>query len=137
MKANLTMSLLPLTAFLVRAQSSNDIPLQVTVDNFVRAETDVYFATPVKQAGGLAKFFHYREPMSIDHQTVVRANRDTLYSSSVVDLDAGLVTVTLPESGKRFRSMLVINQDHYIVGDVIYDGGSYTYDRQKVGTRYV
>lgn len=109
----------------------------VTVDNFIRAESDVYFATPVKQAGGLAKFFHYREPMSIDNQTVVRANRDTLYSAAVVDLDAGPVTITLPDAGKRFRSMLVINEDHYIVGNVVYDAGRHTYDRQKVGTRYV
>ncbi len=109
----------------------------VTVDNFKRAETDVYFATPIKQAGGPGKFFHYREPMSIDDQTVVRANRDTLYSAAVVDLDAGPVTVTLPDSGERFRSMLIINQDHYIVGDVIYDAGSYVYDRQKAGTRYM
>jgi hypothetical protein len=26
---------------------------------------------------------------------------------------------------------------HYVVGDVEYDAGDYTYDREKVGTRYV
>jgi hypothetical protein len=118
-----------------QAPAAGSVP--VTADNFVRAETDVYFATPIKQAGGLAKFFHYREPMSVDKQTVIRANRDTLYSAAVVDLDAGPVTVTLPDPGKRFRSMLVINEDHYVVGDVIYSAGRYVYDREKVGTRYV
>lgn len=117
------------------ALAQNAVP--VTVDNFIRAETDLYFATPVKQAGGTARFIHYREPMSIDNQTVVRANRDTLYSAAVIDLDAGPVTISLPDAGARFRSMFVINEDHYIVGDVEYRAGDYTYDRQKAGTRYV
>ncbi len=111
--------------------------IPVTVDNFTRAETDLYFDTGVKQAGGTGKFFHYREPMTIDKQTVVRANRDTLYSSAVLDLDAGPATISLPDAGSRFMSMFVINEDHYIVGDVEYRAGDYTYDRQKAGTRYV
>jgi hypothetical protein len=75
--------------------------------------------------------------MLIDKQTVIRANRDTLYSTVVVDLDAGPATITLPDAGKRFRSMQVINEDHYVVGPVEYRAGSYTFDRSKVGTRYV
>ena len=39
--------------------------------------------------GGAGKFHHIREVVPIDHQTVIRANRDTLYSSGVFDLDAG------------------------------------------------
>jgi len=31
----------------------------------------------------------------------------------------------------------VINEDHYVVGDVEYRPGSYSYDKEKVGTRYV
>jgi hypothetical protein len=38
-------------------------------------------------------------------------NRDTLYSLSVFDLDAGPVTVTLPNAGQRFISMQVIDED--------------------------
>ena len=38
---------------------------------------------------------------------MIRLNRDTLYSSAVFDLDAGPVTITLPDAGKRFMSMLV------------------------------
>jgi hypothetical protein len=75
--------------------------------------------------------------MPIDRQSVIRANRDTLYSPAVFDLDAGPVTITLPDSGKRFRSMQVINEDNYVVGNVEYRPGSYTFDRKKVGTRYV
>jgi len=108
----------------------------VTVDNFNRAESDLYFGGILKEAGTLGKFHHSREPASIDHQTVIRLNRDTLYSSAVFDLDAGPVTVTLPDAGERFMSMQVISEDHY-VPEVNYGAGSYALDKDKVGTRYV
>ncbi len=109
----------------------------VTVDNFVRAESDMYLAGLVKDTGGqLAKFNHRREVADIDHQTVIRLNRDTLYSSAVFDLDAGPVTVTLPDAGDRFRSMQVISEDHYVPA-VFYDSGPHTLSREMVGTRYV
>lgn len=109
----------------------------VNVDNFARAESDFYFGNAIKDAGGIGRFGHHREMMPIDKQLVVRPNRDTLYSQGVFDLDAGPVTVTLPDAGKRFRSMQVINEDHYVVGKVEYRSGNYTYDRKQVGTRYV
>jgi hypothetical protein len=84
----------------------------VTVDNFARAESDLYFSGLVNDSGGIGKFSHRREPANIDHQTVIRLNRDTLYSSALFDLDAGPVTVTLPDAGQRFMSMQVINEDH-------------------------
>ena len=110
---------------------------QVTVDNFQRAESDLYFGNAVKDAGGPGKFHHRREPMEISHQVVIRANRDTLYSSAVFDLDVGPVSVTLPDSGERFMSLIAINEDHYVVGDVRYGAGTYTYDKEKAGTRYM
>jgi hypothetical protein len=80
-------------------------------------------------------FHHDREFMAMDRQTVIRSNRDTLYSSVVVDLDAGPVTVTLPDPGDRFMSLLVINQDHYAV-DTLYAPVSVTYEKEQIGTRY-
>jgi hypothetical protein len=107
----------------------------VTAENFARAETDLYFGGVVKD-GGLGKFHHFREPTPLDHQTVVRMNRDTLYSSLLLDLDAGPATITLPDAQGRFRSMQVINEDQYTIA-VNYQAGAYTLDREKVGTRYV
>jgi hypothetical protein len=112
-----------------------DSAIQVTPDNFNRAETDSYFSGSVKQ-GGLGKFQHFREPTPLDRQNVIRMNRDTLYSLSVFDLDAGPVTVALPDAGRRFMSMQVIDEDHY-TPEVIYDAGSHTFTRANVGTRYV
>jgi hypothetical protein len=43
----------------------------------------------------------------------------------------------MPEAGKRFMSLEAFNEDHYVVGNVQYGVGQYTFDRQKVGTRYM
>ena len=52
---------------------------RVTVDNYNRAQTDVYFAGVVKN-GGSGKFRHGRELASPAQQGIPRTNRDTLYS---------------------------------------------------------
>lgn len=107
----------------------------VSPDNFVRAESDLYFGNIVKD-GGFGKFFYTRELTPIDHQLVIRANRDTLYSAAVFDLDAGPVTISLPDSGNRFLSLQVIDEDHY-THDVAYGAGEYTLTWDQIGTRYV
>jgi hypothetical protein len=109
-------------------------PARVTVDNFIRAETDTYFARFVKD-GGFGKLVHERDLAPIDRQTVIRMNRDTLYSFGVFDLDAGPLTVTLPDAGRRFMSVLVIDQDHY-APEVVYKAGAHTFTKDKIGTRY-
>jgi hypothetical protein len=107
----------------------------VTADNFARAESDLYFGAVVKR-DGFGKFEFNRAPTPIDKQTVIRMNRDTIYGGAVFDLGAGPVTVTLPDSGKRFMSMQVINEDHYSQF-VAYKPGAYTFSEKEIGTRYV
>jgi len=115
------------------AVAQNAVP--VTVDNFKRAETDHYLAVNVKDAGGLGKLHHSREPADIDKQTVIRMNRDTLYSFVAFDLAAGPATITMPDAGKRFMSMMVVNQDHYVQA-VYYDHKPHTLTQKDMGTRY-
>ena len=79
------------------APAGNAVP--VTVDNFIRAETDMYF-TKFANRGGFGKFNHSRD-LPLGEDTGVRPNRDTLYSLSVFDLDAGPVTISLPDAGER------------------------------------
>ena len=107
----------------------------VTWDTFVRAESDKYFKIYVDQ-GGFGKFFHIRKPTPIDQQKVIRMNRDTMYSFGVFDLTTA-VTITKPDTGGRFQSMMVINQDEYVPIPVAYKPGEYTLTQDKVGTRYV
>jgi hypothetical protein len=118
-----------------QAQSRARNAVPVTPDNFIRAESDLYFGNIVKD-GGFGKFTHNRELTPIDKQLVVRSNCDTLNSGAVFDLDAGPVTITLANPGKHFMSMQVIDEDMY-TPQVIYDAGSYTFTREQIGTRYV
>ena len=103
--------------------------VSVTVDNFIRAESDKALAGTVK-LGGFGKFHHSREVSPLDQQIVARQNRDTLYSLAVPDFDAGPVTVTLPDPGGRFMSMIVIDEDHYVV-DLAYRPDTYTFAKTR------
>jgi hypothetical protein len=107
----------------------------VTPDNFIRAESNVYMAAQLKD-GAFGKFKHTREVAPVDRQLIVRLNRDTIYSSGVFDLDAGPVTITMPDPGARFLSALVINEDH-LNPAVYYGAGTHNLTKQDVGTRYV
>lgn len=107
----------------------------VSADNFARAESDLYFGNMVNE-GGFGTFNHLRELTPVDRQLVVRSNRDTLYSAGVFDLDAGPVTITIPDAGGRFMSMQVITEDHYVPA-VYYGPGQHTLTRADIGTRYV
>lgn len=119
----------------VLAETTARGAIPVTVDNFPRAESDFYMSGMLKEAP-IGKLNHRREPARIDHQTVIRLNRDTLYSSGVFDLDAGPVTITLPNAGKRYMALQVISEDHYVPA-VYYDTQPHTLTRESVGTRYV
>ena len=106
---------------------------KVTVDTFVRAETDTMMARYVAQ-GGFGKFLHIRGMTPVDKQNVIRMNRDTLYSAGVFDLTTP-VTIVKPDHGKRYQSMQVINQDHSTLM-VEQAAGTFTLTQEKVGTRY-
>ena len=106
----------------------------VTLDTIVRAETDTAMRSIVDTFGAFGKFIHLRGPTPIDNQTIIRMNRDTLYSAAVVDLSKP-ATVILPETGGRYMSMNVVNQDHYIYA--VTKPGRYTLTKEDVGTRFV
>lgn len=107
----------------------------VNVRNFVRAESDMQMKGYAAKAGGVGKFLHMRQPYSVENQTTIRGNRDTLYSMGVFDLNSPL-TIVKPDSPDRFQSLLVIDQDHF--NPVLkHGGGEVTLTREGVGTRYV
>jgi hypothetical protein len=130
----LTFVALALICTTAYAQTSGSKPVVVTPDNFIRAETDMYFAIFAKR-GGFGKFNHSRD-LPLGEDTGVRPNRDTLYSLAVFDLDAGPVTIALPDAGKGFMTMMIVDQDHY-ARMVTYGKGTHTLDRKTIGTRYV
>ncbi|WP_062303725.1 DUF1214 domain-containing protein [Demequina subtropica] len=108
--------------------------IRVYVDTFVRAETDRMFSDIQRGAGGLGVLMHHRAPTPIDQQTVIRMNRDTLYSFGVVDL-ARPVTLTLPDAGGRYLSAMIVSNDHHIPV-ILHDAGAHVLEQATVGTRY-
>lgn len=120
----------------MKTQTAATDPILVTEDNFRQAESDKYFAQTIKGAGGIGKFYHLHNVDPVENQPYIRANRDTLLSAALFDLGAGPVTITLPETGGRFMSLTVINEEHYTI-ETVYPPGSFTYDKGKTGTRYM
>ncbi len=112
-----------------------DAPIKVNVDNFVRAETDMQIGRFLKLTGGVNKLFHIRKPTPLDAQSVIRMNRDTLYSVALVDISKD-ATVTLPDVGKRYLSVHVVNQDGY-TNKVFHGGGAHTLTTKEFDTPYV
>lgn len=111
------------------------IPVKVSVDNFVRAETARMMTNLMAAGGGVNRFHHVRTPTPLDQQTVVRMNRDTLYSFAVVDLADGAIA-TLPDAGARYLSMAVVNSDHF-TNRVLHAPGEHRLELAEHGTRYV
>jgi len=111
-------------------------PVVVNADNFVRAETAAQFDRSLKMTGGaLNEFFHFRKPAPIDQQNVIRMNRDTLYSGAIVDISKG-ARVTMPDTGGRYMSIMVVNEDHYI-NKVLHEPGVHELTVKEYGTPYV
>lgn len=107
----------------------------VNAGNFIRAESDVYMASIAAENGGLGILVHDREFVALDAQTIIRMNRDTLYSKAVFDLAAGPVTITMPATDDgRYVAMEVISQDHF--APLILREGTHTVTQEDVGTRY-
>src|SRR5690349_13824746 len=109
--------------------------VKVNVDNFARAETDRMFVAIQAQAGGVNQWRHTRTPTPVDQQTVIRMNRDTLYSTAIVDISEG-GTVTVPDAGDRYLSVMIVNQDHHI-NEVVHEPGSHQLTMVKYDTQYV
>ena len=66
----------------------------VNVLNYVRAETDMQFKAYAAKAGGVGKLSNSREVYSIENQTTIRGNRDTLYSFGVYDLTSPVTIIS-------------------------------------------
>ncbi|MGB5660728.1 MAG: DUF1214 domain-containing protein [Thermoanaerobaculia bacterium] len=122
-----------ISIFVLVPAHAADAP-KVTAFNYVRAETDVQMKGYIESYNSFGKFDHFRQPYDVDNQVTVSGNRDTLYSVGVFDLRSP-VTVTLPETGGRYQSLMIVSQDHSIWS--FYGPRTGTLTEEKVGTRYV
>jgi len=126
---------IPFEASAASADLGVFVATTVTKDNFVRAETNRMLVGLQAQAGGVNRWKHHREPASLDEQTVIRMNRDTLYGLAVVNISDG-ATVTVPDARGRYLTVMVVNQDHYI-NRVFTEPGEYPLTVEEFDTPYV
>ena len=87
-------------------------PTIVTQDNFPQAYTNMRLGAVLQKTGGVNKFFEMPVPSSIPaEQFVVRMNRDTPYSVSVIDMSSGNVYVTIPKTD-QYVTIQVVDENH-------------------------
>ena len=93
-------------------QKMKTAPTIVTQDNFPQAFTNMRLGAMVQKTGGVNKFFAMPVPSSIpEEQFVVRMNRDTPYSVSVIDMSSGNVYVTVPETD-QYVTIQIVDENH-------------------------
>jgi len=124
-----------LTFVLCTAGAQDEAPVAVNVDNFARAETAAQFDRALQITGGINEWAHFRQPVQLDQQPVIRMNRDTLYSGAVIDISKG-ASFTIPDADGRYMSVMVVNEDHYI-NRVFHDPGTYELTMDEFDTPYV
>ena len=97
---------------------------EVTESYYPWAETARQMINAQAVAGGVNRFVHKPRLTPTDDQPVVRMNRDSYYSSVVVDVSKG-ATITLPAVPEgKYLSMQPITEDHR-TQPMSYGGGTY------------
>ena len=137
LKLQRTLTALLITGILIFALApahAADAP-EVTAFNYVRAESDLQMKLYIDRDDCFGKFVHSRKPYDVNNQPTIRGQRDTLYSQGVFDLRSSPLTITLPETGGRYQSLMVVSQDHSIWS--FYGPRTGVLTEEKVGTRYV
>src|SRR5260370_30309661 len=86
---------LVMASSVVSAQTPTSQAELVTVENYNRAQTDVYFAGVVKN-GGFRKFPHNPQLAPSAPPGISRPNRDPVFSFAIAVPDPGPATITLP-----------------------------------------
>jgi hypothetical protein len=97
------------------------MPIGVNVDNYARAEVAFQIDRFLASGVGVNNWTHIRNPTPVDQQSVIRMNRDTLYSVAVADISRG-ATVTVPATDGRYLTVMIMNADGY-VNRVVHEPG--------------
>jgi len=118
--ARVLISVFVLFILCISTLTQGETSILVNADNYARAETAFQFEAMLKRGGGINKLAHVRKPIPLDRQRNMQMNRDTIYSSAVVDISSG-ARVLFPDAGDRYLSIAIINEDNYTTG--IYHGG--------------
>jgi len=121
-----------ITLALHTATLATDSP-KVSINNYVRAETDLHMRTYIAKFDCFGKFFHVREAYDVTSTATIRPNLDTLYSWGVFNLTSPL-TIGLPDPEGRYQSLMIVSQDHSIWAE--YGPKEVVLSEENVGTQY-
>ena len=100
---------LPQRGELTEFQKSISGDIKVTKDNFLAAEADRYLAEQ-QELAPVNQWEHKFKLLTYKTQSVVRQNRDTLYSKSIVDVSKG-ATFSL-EKSNQYQTLHVVDSNH-------------------------
>jgi hypothetical protein len=121
--------------FNVSTVAAEEASILVNADNYAQAEAAFQFDGMSKRGGGINKLAHARQPIPIDKQRNMQMNRDTIYSAAVVDISKG-ANVSFPNSGGRYMSIAIVNEDNYTTA-VYHDGEPIDLTIEEHGTAFV
>ena len=117
----------------------SDAVVPVTKANYAAAETQTVFAKYIANvakascSGGMGVLLNDSKAADPKDRTVIRINFDTLYSWLILDLNDP-ATITLPETGGRYQSAMVADDQGYVF--VYKNPGAYELTKENVGSRY-
>ena len=100
---------LPQRGELTEFQKTLDGDILVTEDNFLAAEADRYLAEQ-QELAPVNQWEHKFKLLTYKTQSVVRQNRDTLYSKAIVDVSKG-ATFSV-EKSDQYQTLHVIDSNH-------------------------
>jgi len=94
-----------------QATNEKSSPIIVTQENFPTAYSNLRMGAIVERVGGVNKVIEMPTPSSNpEEQLVVRMNRDTYYSSAVIDVSEDAF-ITIPET-ERYISLQIVDENH-------------------------
>lgn len=112
----------------------------VTEENYDRAENQGVVESYIKKIAeatktdGIGVFWHVRKGADPKDKTIPRINFDTIYSWAVIDLTEEL-TLTMPETGGRYQSAWIVDEEHYNPM-AFNEPGEHKLNIENVGSRY-
>ncbi|MGI9511604.1 MAG: DUF1254 domain-containing protein, partial [Anderseniella sp.] len=114
--------------------AANPVDYGMTAKEFINAESRAFFADFLGRAE-INSFHHFKTLATPDDRWVVSPNVDTLYSVGVVNVTEGF-TLDIPDTGERFLSIQIIDENH-MTPFHLYGGGARSFSADQFETDYI
>ena len=102
--------------------AADPVDYGMTAGEYINAESRALFDDFIGRAGGINNFHHWKTLATAEDRWIVSPNNDTLYSVAVVNVTEGF-TLKLPDTGDRFLSIQIVDEDH-MTPFHLYGGGT-------------